>query len=1257
MRQLRRYGLFILLMVLVLSCTLALLACSNDDDDNNSGDEILKIRIENLPEMSVYSGDLIDLEGASIFVTNKNNEVLSVPITQDMLSGYDPNTLGEQTVTITYQGCTTTFNVNVIETEVQDISIHERPSVISVVQGGKLDLSKVKLKVSYQSRFIIIDKINNNMVEGYSDNLPVGTNTIYIRYKQFTAPLEIEVKAKSVISIEIKAKPKKLQYFVGEEFDPRGMIVKRKYDIGDSDEISYEENATLFTFDYDFTKESSRSIVAVTVNNLTVTFNNCVVKNPVVTKFDIDVMPIPKAIVLNEEVLTPNENMELLNMIEGSQINWSLGKGTVTYDNGEKETVSLSDPSVYLFYDSTDSARRIDKEHSFNEVGSHKVFVRYGNSDNYAEVFITVIDKKPYRLLLGDVNLPGERVEERVFIEGSTFATSFLRYNILYNNATYYNNGVHSYELADLSLWSSLNASFLSNDGSRLDLDVDYLDPNDGKQHVNFTVMGVSSGYKVTVIPKVATSMIVQAPDKNVYPAGSSLNYEGSYIYVEYNNNTNERITPPNVEKYVKLFDSNGNEVNTMSFIGEYTAKVTFENLEKTFTVRTVDKDEAVTSITLTERKTNEYGIDEYHEMPFDEIYGYANFESIPFNDIFMNVTTGEGTTMISLANAEIIKGNRYANGEQTLRFRYEGYLFELNIYIEGRRVSSIEVSKAPEKLVYILNEDVELDISGLLITKVFNDGDRGEQNYFGDLWSFSGYDLSLLGVQKVLVSYDLGENVYSTSFDIEVTDSDVVSISFDEEQNGVETFEIETENGVESFRGIKVTYRDDVNLTYVYNYFDSEGLLVTEIKTLYFNVNYADGRVERRELKAGYISYDKDVNPNVDGNFKLTANINYSGRTANVNLYVVVRELEKIEVYSLPNVVTYAEGQSLSREGGYVMRTYKDGSTDILPMTNGLIGVDGYKVNPFTNVQGGTYIDQVVKISYATKTTEFTVRTYRKLVASPSVGNSIFNYGDTSVPVVTIRESIAGFTIPQTSLEYFVDGAWVVERPVYPGTYPLRIMIHENEYYEGDVIEQDNLKLIIEKKVIFIKIDAVSKVYTESDPKFTYVIEDGELVGNDRVEIELTREMGEDVKYVGTGANRVIGSYLITAKLTTGGINDNHLYELVQEQVGLTINPKTATVNSNGEAISVEFIPLVNNYNPTTHTFTYTGMEINAFSARYTDEKGFTSMIGEKDILYYDANGNLLEGLPKEKGTYVVKISDNYSFQGSYTRTFSIVD
>ncbi len=1231
MHLLRRYGYYILILVLVVLTAFSLIACTSSDDNEEKGTDIVSIRINNVPSTEIYQGESIALNGATIMATRRDGDVVIVDLKEEMLSGYDKNLLGKQVITVTYEKCTTTFEITVVKTNAQGISILKRPANITVVQGGDLSLTGVSISVQFETYSVPVDTITSGMVHGYSKDLPVGTHTVYISYAGYSASLEIEVLPKSLTKINIVTAPDKKQYFVNEILNASGLSVKRTYDNGTEDVISFAENPNEFEFKYNFGMQNAHSIVEVYVDGKYDSFE-CVIKEPVVNKFEVDVYPVTHSIELNGVELYPSGT--LMDMVEGQRINWSTGSGTVYYDDGREETVQLSSSSVYPFYGNT-SGDYLSKEHCFDEVGERILYVRYGNTEKYAQVHITVKEKTARELLLGDTRVDGEKAEDRVYIEGDVFSTAFLRYNVLYDNGTY------AFDIADVGNWGSVDPSMLADNGSSFDLSTSRLS-GDGKQHITFVVGKVYADYKITVVPKQATAISVYAPYRNVYAIGSMLELDGSYVFAEYNNSTSERITPIPTDA-VKLYNAENVEMSnhTMSTVGTYTAVVTVGGLSKSFTVEAVPSEELVTSVTI-----------EGH--PLDQIYGYASFEDIPFDTMSMSVTRGGVSSESRLfAEAELLNEDaRYASGVQTLIFRFEGYVFNFNVDIQGRRVSSIEISAAPSKLIYTIGQDTELDIKGLLITKVFNDGGRGEQSVFDELWSFSGYDLTEVGEQTVYVKYSVEEGRYYTaSFNIEVTEIAVKEIAFDTTQAGVEEF---TLNG-ETFRGVKVTYRDDINLTFLHTYLDDEGISVTEIRNLEFDVIYENGITVKRDLKASYISYNKNVNPDVEGDFKQTVSINYGGKTTNLNVYVVNRQLETISVYELPDTLTYADGQQINNAGGYIERLYSDGSTDILPMTNGLIAVSGYVASPFANVLGGKYVDQQVVLTYGGKETFFTVRTYRKLLAEPIIGNSLFYYGDLNTPVVTIRESISGFTIPETTLEYLVDGTWTSNRPVYPGVYPLRINVLENEYYEGEVIENDGLTLIIRKKAIILYIDELTKSYMDNDPAFSYRLKENELVGNDVVEITLSREAGEDVKYVTIGGVKSIGSYLIKAELTEGGNNQNGLYDLAYSEVGLTINPKKVTQTASGANINVDFV-VPNNLVAATNSIKYTGAEIQPFSAKYTDENGYTIQIASKDILYYDASGNKLTSLPKEIGRYEVRISENYSFSGVSTRTFEII-
>ena len=65
-----------------------------------------------------YTDDFLDVSGLTIEVTKEDATTKTVKVSSNMVSGFDSSVAGTQTLTITYGGCTTTF----------DIEIEERPT-------------------------------------------------------------------------------------------------------------------------------------------------------------------------------------------------------------------------------------------------------------------------------------------------------------------------------------------------------------------------------------------------------------------------------------------------------------------------------------------------------------------------------------------------------------------------------------------------------------------------------------------------------------------------------------------------------------------------------------------------------------------------------------------------------------------------------------------------------------------------------------------------------------------------------------------------------------------------------------------------------------------------------------------------------------------------------------------------------------------------------------------------------------------------
>ena len=85
-------------------------------------DSVTSISIKANPSKTEYRyGESLDLTGATISVV-KGSGTTDIPITDNMVSGYDPTAVGKQTVKVSYGGKDTTFEVTVKD-YVKDITL------------------------------------------------------------------------------------------------------------------------------------------------------------------------------------------------------------------------------------------------------------------------------------------------------------------------------------------------------------------------------------------------------------------------------------------------------------------------------------------------------------------------------------------------------------------------------------------------------------------------------------------------------------------------------------------------------------------------------------------------------------------------------------------------------------------------------------------------------------------------------------------------------------------------------------------------------------------------------------------------------------------------------------------------------------------------------------------------------------------------------------------------------------------------------
>ena len=121
-----------------------------------------------------------------------------------MISKYDSKKIGDQTLTITYEGKTANKTVTVID-EITGISINKEPNTKEYNYGSNINLEGAKLNVHKLSGTTIVD-ITSSMISGYNAN-KAGIQTITVNYEGFTAEFTVTVKEKPVVVTKPVQKP------------------------------------------------------------------------------------------------------------------------------------------------------------------------------------------------------------------------------------------------------------------------------------------------------------------------------------------------------------------------------------------------------------------------------------------------------------------------------------------------------------------------------------------------------------------------------------------------------------------------------------------------------------------------------------------------------------------------------------------------------------------------------------------------------------------------------------------------------------------------------------------------------------------------------------------------------------------------------------------------------------------------------------------------------------------------------------------
>ena len=213
---------------------------------------ISNISVYSKPYIDQYfTGEKLDANGLVLTLTYSNNSTQL--ISTGFTTNYDFSTPGTKTVTVTYEGKTTSFTVNVIEPEVIDVQIATNATKTSYYVGDTLDTTNLSLLATYNNGDTKI------ITSGYTTNYDfstAGTKTVTVTYEGKSVSYDVTVENRATATVIAQADKEKAYY-------------------GDEVTVLFDLENTKDVFDGNFNIAYDNTILKIVNYELGETLNNC----------------------------------------------------------------------------------------------------------------------------------------------------------------------------------------------------------------------------------------------------------------------------------------------------------------------------------------------------------------------------------------------------------------------------------------------------------------------------------------------------------------------------------------------------------------------------------------------------------------------------------------------------------------------------------------------------------------------------------------------------------------------------------------------------------------------------------------------------------------------------------------------------------------------------------------------------------------------------------------------------------------------
>jgi len=195
---------------------------------------ITGIEVTQMPNKVEYApGAAFDITGLEVSVVHSDETTTALSPGSYTLSGFSSVTEGDKTITVTWNGRTTTFDVLVINPDrvLQSLTITSNPTKMIYYQGDEIDLTGMIVKGDYGDGFIIT--IGNTLLDITPDVFnTTGTVQVWVEYKNKSTSFNVTVNALVLQSIAVISRPTKKDYYLGEAFEFAGIEITATFNSG-----------------------------------------------------------------------------------------------------------------------------------------------------------------------------------------------------------------------------------------------------------------------------------------------------------------------------------------------------------------------------------------------------------------------------------------------------------------------------------------------------------------------------------------------------------------------------------------------------------------------------------------------------------------------------------------------------------------------------------------------------------------------------------------------------------------------------------------------------------------------------------------------------------------------------------------------------------------------------------------------------------------------------------------------------------------